>query len=108
VKARAIRLSVIYLALLAALAGARYQNRDTYPTLRDLSEQESALLFRLNSLRLDVARLESPARVKDWAAKNGFIAFSSAKHEFAPLQAAKEPKPDIPPFTGLEVSTKWR
>jgi len=107
VKSRAIRLTCTYLALLAALAGFRYATRDTYTSLRDLREQESSLRYRLASLRLDVQRLESKSRVKEWAARNDFVVFTHVKPDFAPLGALPDAKLDRPE-RGLEVSTKWR
>lgn len=106
--ARAQRYLAIYLALVLALVASRYLTRDTYPALRALRDQEAALVQRRASLNLDVARLESPARVRAWAEQNQMVPWSKAPRDFAALGELPDP-PSSPPATGtVEMRTRWR
>lgn len=107
--ARAQRYLAIYVALLVALAAGRYATRATYPELRALRDQEQALIQRRASLKLDVARLESPARVRAWAEKNGMVPWTSgAPREFAMLGGLQDPPPLPVASDSIEMRTQWR
>jgi hypothetical protein len=108
VNARGTRYLAVYLALLTVLVGLRYATRDTHPALLALQDREEALELRRKQLELDVQRLESPSRVRDWAAKNEMVPYSTAEHKFINLKAL----PDVPavkaPTPKVKVRTEWR
>lgn len=101
-------LVVVYLLLLSGLAFGRWATRHTLPNLQSLQDQEAALRYRQSEFTLDIQRLESAARVRVWAAQNGFIPYSTARREFADLP----PLPMLPtlktPERQLKVTTQWR
>jgi hypothetical protein len=97
-----------YAALVVVLVGVRYFTKDSADELRDLQTQTETLISERAELQLQLANLESPARVRRWAYQNNMIPFSSAaatRQVFEPLPAKSE---FTPPPEKITVRTQWR
>jgi hypothetical protein len=97
-----------YAALVVVLVGVRYFTKESADELRDLQTQTDTLIAERAELQLQLANLESPARVRRWAYLNNMVPFSSAgatREVFEPLPA----KPEFTPTPEkIKVRTQWR
>jgi hypothetical protein len=105
---RVQRFMVFYALMVLVLVGARFVTRDSEKMLFDLSKERTDLIAERAELQLQLANLESPARVRRWAFSNNMIPFSSSaalQLEFKPLQAQA---PIATPTQKVIVETQWR
>ncbi len=106
-RARALRYTVIYLALALALMSVRFATRDIRPTLLTLRDERVTLQAQKRDLEVALQTATSVARVRTWAIDNGMIDFARAKKETAKFAALPAP-PALPDRQALEVTTQWR
>lgn len=106
-RARALRYTVIYLALAVALMGVRYATRDLRPTLLSLRDERLTLQAQKRDLEVALQTSTSVARVRAWARDNGMIDFARAPKQTASFAALPAP-PALPERRSLEVNTQWR
>ena len=106
-QARAVRYVSIYLLLALALVGARFATQDVRPNLREAQDREGELLIQRDELEVEVQRLSSKARIRDWAVQNGLRPFAEAPKTTQPLTGVPAPLP-APVRTTLEVNTEWK
>jgi hypothetical protein len=108
VRERVVKYMTYYVALVAVLLVVRFAPRDSQDELRDLREQSDTLVAERSRLRRQIATLESPARVREWAVTNKMVPFSTAKTEVKALKPLiAKPRP-TPVKQKLEVTTQWR
>jgi hypothetical protein len=97
-----------YAAMVVVLVGVRYFTKDSADQLRDLQTQTENLIAERAELQLQLANLESPARVRRWAYQNDMVPFSSANA----TREAFESLPAKPEFASVSqkitVRTQWR
>jgi hypothetical protein len=108
VRERVVKYMAYYVALVAVLLVVRFATRDSETQLRDLRDQADALVTERSQLRRDIATLESPARVREWAVKNEMIPFTAGKVEQQVLKGLNAKPPPKPVKQKLEVTTQWR
>ena len=105
---RVVKYLTYYVALVAVLLVVRFATRGSEAELRDLSQQAETLVTQSSQLRRDIFKLESPARVREWAVQNQMRPFSTANMtttNLEPLQAV----PEVAAVTEkLRVDTQWR
>ena len=108
-RARALRYTLIFVLLAAALVALRYQTRGVRPELRALTQQRVMLQQQKAALELAAQRVTSPGRVRDWALSGGMKPFSQAAKDEASFAATPAPAalPDPTP-PRVEVRTQWR
>jgi hypothetical protein len=102
------RFMVFYGLMVLVLVGVRFVTRDSDKMLSDLSKERTDLIAERAELQLQLANLESPARVRRWAFDNNMIPFSSSaalQLEFLPLRAQT---PIAAPKQKVIVETQWR
>jgi hypothetical protein len=102
------RFMVFYAVMVLVLVGVRFVTRDSEKMLSDLGKERADLIAERSELQLQLANLESPARVRRWAFDNNMIPFSSS----AALQLEFKPfSPQAPiatPKQKVIVETQWR
>ncbi len=97
-----------YAAMVVVLVGVRYFTKDSAEELRDLQSQTENLIAERAELQLQLADLESPARVRRWAYQNNMVPFSSANATFETFETLPA-KPEYAPVPQkITVSTQWR
>ena len=105
---RIVKYLSYYVALVAVLLVVRFATRGSEAELRDLTQQAETLVTQSSQLRREISKLESPARVREWAVQNKMRPFSTAPMETASL----EPLSVVPAAEvisqKLRVDTKWR
>ncbi|SMB92220.1 hypothetical protein [Deinococcus hopiensis] len=106
-QSRAIRYMVIYLLLALALVASRYLTQDIRPSLRAAQDREAKLITARDELEVEVQRLSSPQRVRDWASQNGLRSFAEAPKTKQSITGVTPPPP-APVRTTLEVNTEWK
>ncbi len=108
-RARALRYTLIFVLLAAALVALRYQTREVRPQLRELTRQRVLLQQQKAALELAAQRVTSPSRVRDWALVGGMKPFSQAAKNGASFAESPEP-PALPAPTTprVEVRTTWK
>jgi|GEM_PF-1323555 len=110
-RARALRYVLIYLLLACVLVTLRYQGREVYPNLRQLSATRTELQREQEELSLRVQTLTSEQRIRAWALENGMVPYAQAGKQtqvLGPGVAAATPLPDQPTPTRLTVRTAWK
>jgi hypothetical protein len=105
---RLVKYLYYYVAVIALLLVVRFATRGSEAELRDLSQQADTLTAQRSQLRRDIAGLESPARVREWAVTNKMQPFSTAETTTQPLEGLKPVPTPAAPAQKLEVSTQWR
>lgn len=102
------RFMLFYALMTMVLIGVRFVTKDTDKQLADLQLESADLIAERSEVQLQLANLESAARVRRWAFSNNMIPFSSATAlilDFKPLKAV----PAIAqPEQKITVQTKWR
>ncbi len=105
---RVVKYLTYYVALVAVLLVVRFATRGSEEELQNLTQQSETLVTQSSELRREISKLESPARVREWAVQNKMRPFSTASMTTAPL----EPLQTVPEPTviteKLKVETKWR
>ena len=105
---RVVKYLTYYVALVAVLLVVRFATRGSELQLRDLTQQAETLVTQSSQLRRDISKLESPARVREWAVQNKMRPFSTASmttSTLEPLQAV----PEVAVVAEkLKVDTQWR
>lgn len=105
---RVVKYLTYYVALVALLLVVRFATRGSEEGLQNLTQQAETLVTQSSQLRREISKLESPARVREWAVQNKMRPFSTANMTTAtlePLQAVPEPAVVT---EKLKVETKWR
>jgi membrane protein implicated in regulation of membrane protease activity len=108
VRERVVKYMAYYVALVAVLLVVRFATRDSEAQLRDLRDQADELVAERSKLRRDIATLESPPRVREWAVRNEMIPFTASKVEVQKLEGLKASPTLKPVKKKLEVTTQWR
>jgi len=105
---RVVKYLTYYVALVAVLLVVRFATRGSEGELQDLTQQAETLVTQSSQLRRDISKLESPARVREWAVRNKMRPFSTASMTTATL----EPLQAVPAVAvvseKLRVDTQWR
>ena len=105
---RVVKYLSYYVALVAVLLVVRFATRGSEDELRDLTQQAETLVTQSSALRREISKLESPARVREWAVQNNMRPFSTASVTTATL----EPLLAVPVVAvvneKLKVDTQWR
>lgn len=105
---RVVKYLTYYVALVAVLLVVRFATRGSEGELQDLTQQAETLVTQSSQLRRDISKLESPARVREWAVRNKMRSFSTASMTTATL----EPLQAVPAVAvvaeKLRVDTQWR
>jgi hypothetical protein len=102
------RFMLFYAVMVLVLVGVRFVTRDSEKIVSDLGKERADLIAERAELQLQLANLESPARVRRWAFDNNMIPFSSSaalQLEFLPL---KPQAPIATPNQKVTVQTEWR
>jgi hypothetical protein len=97
-----------YVALVAVLLIVRFSTRGSESTLQDLGQTADELVTERSQLRREIASLESPARVREWAVQNKMVPFTAAKTEAGTLQPLEAAPVLKPVREKLKVITQWR
>ena len=110
-RARALRYVLIYLLLACVLVTLRYQGREVYPNLRQLSATRTELQREQEELSLRVQTLTSEQRIRAWALENGMVPYAQAGKQTQTFEAGvagATPLPAQPTPTRLTVRTAWK
>jgi hypothetical protein len=102
------RFMLFYAALVVLLVGVRFATKDSEKNLAELQLETSDLMAERSELQLQLANLESPARVRRWAFENNMIPFSSASSLQLEFKSLKTIKPIVEPPQKIVVETQWR
>jgi cell division protein FtsL len=108
VRERVVKYLTYYVALVAVLLVVRFATRGSEVELQDLTQQAESLVTQSSTLRREISKLESPARVREWAVQNKMRPFSTAAlttSDLEPLLAITEPAVIT---EKLKVATRWR
>jgi len=110
-RARALRYVLIYLLLACVLVTLRYQGREVYPNLRQLSATRTELQREQEELSLRVQTLTSEQRIRAWALENGMVPYAQAGKQTQAFEAGiagATSLPSQPTPTRLSVRTAWK
>lgn len=105
---RVVKYLTYYVALVAVLLVVRFATRGSELQLQDLTQQSETLVTQSSQLRREISKLESPARVREWAVQNKMRPFSTGDmttETLEPLQTVLEPAVVT---EKLKVETRWR
>ena len=105
---RVVKYLGYYVALVAVLLVVRFATRGSESELQDLTQQSETLVTQSSQLRREISKLESPARVREWAVQNKMRPFSTAPMETASLEPLKVVPAAEVISQKLRVDTKWR
>lgn len=111
-KERVVKYLTYYVGLVAVLLVVRFATWGSETELQGLTQQAETLVTQSSQLRRDISKLESPARVREWAVQNKMRPFSTASVTTATL----EPLQAVPAAVAaaavvaekLKVDTQWR
>lgn len=110
-RARALRYVLIYLLLACVLVTLRYQGREVYPNLRQLSATRTELQREQEELSLRVQTLTSEQRIRAWALENGMVPYAQAGKQTQTFEtgiSGAAPLPEQAAPTRLVVRTAWK
>jgi hypothetical protein len=105
---RVVKYMGYYVALVAVLLIVRFSTRGSEGALQDLGQTADELVTERSQLRREIASLESPARVREWAVQNKMVPFTAAKTEAGTLQPLEAAPVLKPVREKLKVITQWR
>ena len=105
---RVVKYLTYYVALVAVLLVVRFATRGSEAELRDLTQQAETLVSQSSQLRREISKLESPARVREWAVQNQMRAFSTASVTTATLEPLRAVPEVAVVNEKLKVDTRWR
>ena len=105
---RVVKYLGYYVALVAVLLVVRFATRGSEAELRDLTQQAETLVTQSSALRRDISKLESPARVREWAVQNKMRPFSTAPMQTLDLEPLQAVPVVVVVTEKLRVDTRWR
>ena len=105
---RVVKYLTYYVALVALLLIVRFATRGSELELQALTAQAQTLVTQSSQLRREISKLESPARVREWAVQNKMRPFSTANMTTTDLQPLQAVPQVAVVAQKLKVETKWR